>query len=152
MSCCWSRDKLCQIRIISLGNLFHYIILNFVYITAPSGKDVAVRYKREGSGVERIEYTPKEVGKDDLIVYAHGRRLCSNWVRHGSTTIGYQQCNLNFMRERYLHRSFAYAKSAVSIDVVSVHKLLAYRVMSTVSTDIVSSHKKYCRIAYGITR
>ena len=57
-----------------------------------------------------------------------------------------------FMRERYLHRSFAYAKGAVGIDVVSVHKLFAYRVMSTVSTDIVSSHTKYCRIAYGITR
>ena len=59
---------------------------------------------------------------------------------------------LTFMRERYLHRSFAYAKSAVGIDVVSVHKLFAYRVVSTVSTDIVSSHTKYCSIAYGITR
>ena len=55
------------------------------------------------------------------------------------------------MRERSLHRSFAYAKSAVGIDVVSVHKLSAYMVVSTVSTDIVSSHMKYCRIAYGIT-
>ena len=60
-----------------------------------------------------------------------------------------------FMRERYLHRrceqSFAigaYAMSAVGIDVVSDHKLFAYRVISTVSTDIVSSHTKYCRIAY----
>ena len=44
------------------------------------------------------------------------------------------------MRERYLHRSFAYAKSGVGIDVVTVHKLFAYRVVSTVSTDIVSSH------------
>ena len=42
--------------------------------------------------------------------------------------------------------------SAVGIDVVSVHKLFAYRVVSTVSTDIVSIHAKYCRIAYGITR
>ena len=65
------------------------------------------------------------------------RRLCSNWVRHGSTTISYPQCSLTFMRERYLHRSFAYAKSAVGIDVMSVHKLFAYRVVSTVSTDIV---------------
>ena len=63
------------------------------------------------------------------------------------------------MRERYLPRcreqSFAiraYAMSAVGIDVVSVYKLFAYRVVSTVSTDIVSSHMKYCRIAYGITR
>ena len=24
-----------------------------------------------------------------IIVYAHGRRLCSNWVRHDSTTISY---------------------------------------------------------------
>ena len=46
----------------------------------------------------------------------------------------------------------AYAMSAVGIDVVSVYKLYAYRVVSTVSTDIVSSHAKYCRIAYGITR
>ena len=56
-----------------------------------------------------------------IIVYAHGRRLCRNWVRHGSKTISYPQCSLTFMRERYLHRSFAYAKSAVGIDVVSVH-------------------------------
>ena len=62
------------------------------------------------------------------------------------------KASLTFMRERYLHRSFAYAKSAVGIDVVSVHKLFTYRVVSTVSTDIVSSHTKYCRIAYGITR
>ena len=41
-----------------------------------------------------------------------------------------------------LHRSFAYAKSAVGIDVLSVHKLFAYSVVSTVSTDIVSSHTK----------
>ena len=86
------------------------------------------------------------------IVYAQGRRRCSNWVRHGSTAISYPQCSLTFMRERYLHRSFAYAKSAVGIDVVSVHKLFAYRVVSTVSTDIVSSHTKCCRIAYGIKR
>ena len=46
----------------------------------------------------------------------------------------------------------AYAMSAVGIDVVSVHKLYAYRVRSTVSSDIVSSHTKYCRIAYYITR
>ena len=53
------------------------------------------------------------------------------------------------MRERHLHRcreqSFAiraYAMSAVGIDVVSVQKLFAYRVVSTVSTDIVSSHTK----------
>ena len=39
----------------------------------------------------------------------------------------------------------AYAMSAVGIDIVSVHKLYAYRVVSTVSTDIVSSHTKYCR-------
>ena len=69
------------------------------------------------------------------------------------TTISYPQCSLTFMRERYLHRcreqSFAiraYAMSAVGIDVVSVHKLFAYRVVSTVSTNIVSSHTKHCRI------
>ena len=73
--------------------------------------------------------------------------------------LSYPQCKLTFMRERYLHRcreqSFAiraYAMSADCIDVVSVHKLFAYRVVSTVSTDIVYSHTKYCRIAYGITR
>ena len=87
-----------------------------------------------------------------VVVYAHGRRLCSNWVRHGSITISYPQCSLTFMRERYLLSSFAYAKSAVGIDVVSVHKLFAYWVVSTVNTDIVSSLTKYCRIAYGITR
>ena len=73
--------------------------------------------------------------------------------------INYPQCSLIFLRERYLHRcreqSFAiraYAMSAVGIDVVSLHKLFAYRVVSTVSTEFVSSRTKYCRIAYGITR
>ena len=63
------------------------------------------------------------------------------------------------MLERYLHRcreqSFAIhanAMSAVGIDVVSVHKLFAYGVVSTVHIDVVSSHMKYCGIAYGITR
>ena len=95
----------------------------------------------------------------DIIVYAHGRRLCCNWFRHGSTTISYPQCSLTFLRERYLHRCSeqifairAYAMRTVGIDVVSVHKLLAYRVVSTVSADIVSSHAKYYRIAYSITR
>ena len=36
-----------------------------------------------------------------LILHAHERRLCSNWVRHGSTIISYPQCSLTFMRERY---------------------------------------------------
>ena len=56
-----------------------------------------------------------------------------------------------FMHERYLHRcceqSFAiraFAMSAVGINVMSVHKLFAYMV--------VSSHTKYCRTAYSITR
>ena len=94
-----------------------------------------------------------------IIVYAHGRRLCSNWFRHGSTTISNPQCILTFMPERSLHRCheqslaiLAYAMSAVGIDVVSDHKLFAYRVVSSDSTDIMSSHTKYCRIAYGITR
>ena len=59
------------------------------------------------------------------------------------------------MRERYLHRrheqSFnirSHAMSPVGIDVVSVHKLFAYRVVRTVRTDVVSSHMEYCRIAY----
>ena len=100
----------------------------------------------------RIQFVLNLLLNSVFIVYAHGRRLCSNWVRHGSTTTSYPQCSLTFMRERYLHRSFAYAKSSVGMDIVSVHKLFAYRVVSTVSTDIVSSHTKYCRIAYGITR
>ena len=56
------------------------------------------------------------------------------------------------MRERYLHRcreqSFvirAYDMSAVGIDVVSVHKLFAYRFISTVRKDAVGGHIKYCR-------
>ena len=65
------------------------------------------------------------------------------------------------MRERYLHicreQSFAiraYAMRAVGIDVVSVHKLFTYKVVSTVSTDIVSSHnrKRYHKIAECIAR
>ena len=50
----------------------------------------------------------------------------------------------------YLHRcreqSFAIRASdmsAVGIDVVSVHKLFAYRAMSTVRIDVVSGHMKY---------
>ena len=81
----------------------------------------------------------------------------------GNSVIGFniqvQPLVTHNVRECYLHRcreqSFAiraYAMRAVGIDVVSVHKLFAYRVVSTVSTDIVSSHTKYCRIAYGITR
>ena len=49
------------------------------------------------------------------------------------------QCSSTFMHERYWHRcreqSFAiraYAMSAVRLDVGSVHKLFAYRVVSTV--------------------
>ena len=63
------------------------------------------------------------------------------------------------MRELCLHRcreqSFAiraYDMSAVGIDVVSAHKLFAYRVMSTGCIGVVSGHMKFCRIAYGITR
>ena len=75
-----------------------------------------------------------------IIVYAHGRRLCSNRFRHGSTTISYPQFSLTFLRECYLHRcrgqSFA---------------IRAYA-MSAIGIDVVSSHTEYCRIAYGITR
>ena len=73
---------------------------------------------------------------------------------HGSTAIHYPQ-----LRERYLHicreQSFAiraYAMSAVGIDVVSVHKLFANRVVSTICKDFVSRYMKYCGIAYGFTR
>ena len=63
------------------------------------------------------------------------------------------------MCESYLHRcreqSFAiraYAMSPVGIGVVSVHRPFAQGVVSTVRTDVVSSHMKYCGIAYSITR
>ena len=62
-----------------------------------------------------------------FFVFAHGRRLCSNWFGHGRTTISYAHCSLTFLLERYLHRcreqSFAiraYAMNAVGIDVMSV--------------------------------
>ena len=107
---------------------------------------------------KKFRYDRPEMS-ETFIVYAHACRLCSNWFRYGSTTISCPQCSLTFLLEPYLHRcreqSFAiraYALSAVGIDVVSVHKVFAYRVVSTVNIDIVSSHAKYCRIAYGITR
>ena len=113
----------------------------------------------EGDKLAILYITAKRFDKCTIIVYAHGRRLCCNWFRHGSTTISYPQCSLTFLRERYWHshreQSFAvraHVMSAVGIDVVSVHKLFAYRIMSTVSIDIVSSHTKYRRIAYSITR
>ena len=117
-----------------------------------------ISYLREGTSLYKKDNFFSR-SKQQSIVYDHGRRLCSNRFQHGSTTISYPQCSLTFMRGRYLHRcrglSFAkcaYVMSAVGIDVVSVRKLFAYRVVSTVSTDIMSSHTNYCRIAYGITR
>ena len=75
------------------------------------------------------DHRDNNLNSNNIIVYAHGCRLCSNQFRHGSTTISYPQCSLTFMRERYLRRcreeSFAiraYAMSAVGIDVVSDHK------------------------------
>ena len=60
---------------------------------------------------------------------------CVDYVVIGFDMEVYSQCSLTFMRERYLHRcrkqSFAiraYAVSAVGIDIVSLHKLFAYRV------------------------
>ena len=51
------------------------------------------------------------------------------------------------MRERFLHRcreqSFAiraYAMSAFGLDVVSVHQIFEYRIVSTVRIGVVSSH------------
>ena len=56
------------------------------------------------------------------------------------------------MRLRYKHRcreqSFAiraYDMSASGINVISVHKLFAYRFISTVRIDVLSGHMKYCR-------
>ena len=76
----------------------------------------------------------------ELIVYAHGHRLCSNRFWHGSTTISYPQCSLTFLHERYLHRCR-----------VQPFAIRTYA-MSTVGIDVMNSHTKYCRIAYGITR
>ena len=97
----------------------------------------------------------------NFIVYAHGRRLCSNRFRHGSTTISYPQCSLTFMPECYLHRcceqSFAiraYAMSAVGIDVVSDHKgrehcKHRYREQSY---EILQNRIRYHKIAECIAR
>ena len=63
----------------------------------------------------------------NIVVYAHGHRLCCNWVRHGSTTISYPQCSLTFMHERYLHRSVAYAKSAVGPPLSSLLEIRQWR-------------------------
>ena len=65
------------------------------------------------------------------------------------------------MCERYLHRCReqsiairAYAISAVGIDVVSVHKLSAYRVVSAVRKDVVilQNPSRYHKIAECIAR
>ena len=81
-----------------------------------------------------------ESGALPIALRGPARRLCSNRFRRGSTTISYPQCSLTFLRERYLHRcreqSFA---------------IRAYA-MNAVGIDVVSSHTKYCRITYGITR
>ena len=52
------------------------------------------------------------------------------------------------MLERYLHRCHeqssairTYAMDAAGIDVVGVHKLFAYRVVSISRIDVVSSHE-----------
>ena len=65
----------------------------------------------------------------------------SRLFRRGPVEYNYPpQCSLTFLLERFLHRcreqSFA---------------IRAYA-MSAVGIDVVSSHTKYCRIAYGITR
>ena len=91
------------------------------------------------------------MGVDYVVI---GFPLCSNRF-----PISYPQCSLTFLPERYLHRcleqSFAiraYAMSAVGIDVVSIHKLFAYRVVSTVCTDIVSSHTKYTAESHMVSQ
>ena len=93
-----------------------------------------------------------------IIVYAHGPRYsyCFDMevqplVTHNAAWPLYVSAILHRCREQ----SFAIpacAISAVGIDIVSVHKLFEYRVVSAVCTDIVSSHTKYCRIAYGIKK
>ena len=52
-----------------------------------------------------------------FIVYAHRRRLCSNWFGHGSTTISNPHCSLTFM---------LYVVSAICINVVNRHTLFAH--------------------------
>ena len=97
---------------------------------------------------KEIRYLGKSVSVCyPLIVYIHGRILCSNWFRHGSTTISYPQCSLTFLRKRYLHRcreqSFAisaYAMSAVGIDVMSSHTNTAES--HTVSQD----SRMHCKV------
>ena len=72
-----------------------------------------------------------------------GRSLCSNWFWHGSAAISFSQCSLTVMREGYLHscREQPFAIRAYAMSAV----------VSTVRIDAVSSHLKYCRIAYVIT-
>ena len=64
-------------------------------------------YYREKATLRKLQ--PKSTGTLYVFVtvYAHGRRLFSNWGRHGSTTISYPQCSLTLMRvcqERCWHR------------------------------------------------
>ena len=42
--------------------LLYYYQYLFVYNLAPTGDDVAVRYKKESHGVQRIEFIPKQAG------------------------------------------------------------------------------------------
>ena len=92
-------------------------------------KIISIRKRIVDTGVVNgFMCTRQSVFTRAVIIYVYGRRLCSNWFRHGSTTISNPQCSLTFPHARYLHRYHehpfgirAYAMSAVGIAVVSVH-------------------------------
>ncbi|WAR28214.1 FLNB-like protein [Mya arenaria] len=44
-------------------------------LQAPSGQDVAVSYKREGPGIQKVEFTPKEVGVHNVSVTYLGAEM-----------------------------------------------------------------------------
>ena len=113
--------------------------------------------RNETGGENNIVSSPERT----LIVYAHGRRLCSNGFQHGCSTISHPQCSLTFMCERYLHRcreqSFAipaYAIRTMSIDVVSDHKgrKHCYHRYHDQSYKILQNSIRYHKIAECIAR
>ena len=62
-------------------------------------------------------------------------------ITHNATDLYLHDCYLQRCREK----SKAIHIRAIGIDVVSGHK-------QAVCIDVMSSHMKYCRITYGITR
>ena len=64
---------------------------------------------------------------DKAVIIVYARRLCSNWFRHGSTTISYPQCSLTFLRERYLHGYREQSLALRALDWFSPLIATAYR-------------------------